>query len=364
MDTETPLTGSSSLITPAVQPNILTSPVQPAITQQNTTTPFEYAGFGRRMGASIIDGFILLIINLSIGFSFGAGGIKNGGIANLISLFINIGYTIFFWVKQNGQTLGKRAMAIRIIKENGQPPDISVAVIRYIGYMISSIVLFVGFIWVLFDSKKQGWHDKIAKTYVVKTGDKPKTWLVFVCLILPFLSILVFSLVIGMLVASGKLSQAQFMQLYSPLMNKTLLEKNTRQAIDSLTMNRIFDQTAIAVANFRKEHSLPAFEVDNRLCAYAKRRLEQLSKLENDLNDAGRGFYEDTANPNIWSAYFTEYNKVFANDHPLQYSLTGGEIVSDWTKNENNNLSNKDITHACIQVDATSVVLVAGIKKK
>jgi hypothetical protein len=40
-------------------------------------------------------------------------------------------------------------------------------VLRYVGYLVSAIVVSLGFIWILFDSKRQGWHDKIAKTYVV-----------------------------------------------------------------------------------------------------------------------------------------------------------------------------------------------------
>ncbi len=41
-------------------------------------------------------------------------------------------------------------------------------VMRLIGYFVSSIVIWLGFLWILFDANKQGWHDKIAGTYVVK----------------------------------------------------------------------------------------------------------------------------------------------------------------------------------------------------
>ena len=75
---------------------------------------------------------------------------------------------IFLVVKNNGQTIGKKMMKIRIVKEDGTSFGYGDAVLRNIvGYWISSLVCGLGFIWALFDARKQGWHDKIFKTLVV-----------------------------------------------------------------------------------------------------------------------------------------------------------------------------------------------------
>ena len=77
-------------------------------------------------------------------------------------------YSILLWTYWNGQTLGKKAMGIKVVKEDGSPVDIVTAIIRYVGYLVSAFVFGLGYLWVIWDPKKQGWHDKIAKTVVVK----------------------------------------------------------------------------------------------------------------------------------------------------------------------------------------------------
>ncbi len=61
-----------------------------------------------------------------------------------------------------------RALKIKVIKTDGSQLDLVNAFIRYIGLVISIACLFIGVIWAAFDGQKQGWHDKIAGTYVVK----------------------------------------------------------------------------------------------------------------------------------------------------------------------------------------------------
>ena len=58
-------------------------------------------------------------------------------------------------------------LGIKVISADGTSVGWGKALLRYIGYIISAIVLFLGFIWIAFDSKRQGWHDKIASTLVV-----------------------------------------------------------------------------------------------------------------------------------------------------------------------------------------------------
>lgn len=119
----------------------------------------QLAGSGQRFIAFLIDAIILGLIGALLG---------NSSDTRAVSMIVGAAYYIFFWVKQDGQTLGKKAMKIKVIRTDGKPIDWMTGVLRYVGYIVSGIPLLLGYIWILFDSKKQGWHDKIANTYVVK----------------------------------------------------------------------------------------------------------------------------------------------------------------------------------------------------
>jgi uncharacterized RDD family membrane protein YckC len=128
----------------------------------------QLASFGIRLVAILIDS-VLLGIGLSIvrspfrwGFSHHRFGFPGW------SPLINALYSILLWVGWNGQTIGKKIMKIKVVREDGKPLDYPTAIIRYIGYIISTIPLFLGYLWVIWDDKKQGFHDKLARTLVVK----------------------------------------------------------------------------------------------------------------------------------------------------------------------------------------------------
>lgn len=75
---------------------------------------------------------------------------------------------VFCWVKFAG-TPGKRLLKLKVLDEaTGNQLTLGQAILRYIGYIPSAIVFGLGYLWVIWDGKKQGWHDKIAKTVVVK----------------------------------------------------------------------------------------------------------------------------------------------------------------------------------------------------
>ncbi len=135
-------------------------------------------GFGRRFVAYFIDGIILSIIQFVILFGAGlvlgvagnAGGEAASGfglVLNCLTLLIAIAYFVAFWAT-SGQTPGKMVMGIKVIGTDGSPVSWGKAILRYIGYIISGLILALGFIWVAFDRKRQGWHDKIAGTLVVR----------------------------------------------------------------------------------------------------------------------------------------------------------------------------------------------------
>lgn len=89
----------------------------------------------------------------------------------LIGAGIAIGYPVGFWVLL-GQTPGKLLIGLRIARIDGRPLTVRRALLRYVGYWLSAIPLGLGFFWVLVDERRQGWHDKLAGTYVTY-GTRP-----------------------------------------------------------------------------------------------------------------------------------------------------------------------------------------------
>ena len=131
----------------------------------------KHAGFGVRFLAFIIDMVILATVlgvlrRLLFFPPFGRPyGQYLWGNFNLLASTL---YSISLWVNWNGQTVGKKALKIKVVSVDKKALDYKTAIIRYIGYFVSSIVFCLGFFWIIWDDEKQGWHDKIAGTYVVK----------------------------------------------------------------------------------------------------------------------------------------------------------------------------------------------------
>jgi uncharacterized RDD family membrane protein YckC len=157
----------------------------------------ESVGFLPRLIAYIIDGVIqaipIYLINYflfkgAIGFNTIARGSGAGRhpvmeptlnvapdrfvlilVVYLILIFVwSIGYYVCFW-SAGGQTPGKMILGIRVISTSGEIISLPRALLRYFGYIVSSFIIYLGFLWVIWDKDKQGWHDKIAGTYVVRT---------------------------------------------------------------------------------------------------------------------------------------------------------------------------------------------------
>lgn len=71
-----------------------------------------------------------------------------------------------------GQTFGKMALGIKVVDVNGNIPGLGRAALREIvGKIISTLVFWLGFLWTIWDPNKQGWHDKLASTYVIRVSD-------------------------------------------------------------------------------------------------------------------------------------------------------------------------------------------------
>jgi len=128
-----------------------------------------YAGFWRRFVAYLLDGIILNIISWILGFILSFLPYWLGGVIGIVFAISSIVYFPGFWVWQ-GATPGKMMMGVKIVKTDGSPIGIGRAILRYVGYIVSAIIIFIGFFMIAWDSKKQGLHDKIAGTCVVKVS--------------------------------------------------------------------------------------------------------------------------------------------------------------------------------------------------
>jgi uncharacterized RDD family membrane protein YckC len=127
----------------------------------------EKAGWGTRALAIFIDAFGIGLIAAAI--SNILGGDTTSTQYQGLSILFQAAYFTYFWsAAGKGQTLGSRAFNIRVVKTDGSYLDYGGAFLRYIGFVISCVVFFIGVIWAAYDAQKQGWHDKIAGTYVVK----------------------------------------------------------------------------------------------------------------------------------------------------------------------------------------------------
>jgi uncharacterized RDD family membrane protein YckC len=116
--------------------------------------------------------FALIIDSIIVGAIGGIFGVSNAWfLGGLLSFVIGAGYQWFFLTRNNGQTPGKMLLKIRVIKSDGTEITEIDAVMRYLGYIINSPVLMLGWLWAFWDPNQQGWHDKLARTYVVRADE-------------------------------------------------------------------------------------------------------------------------------------------------------------------------------------------------
>ena len=141
----------------------------------------EKVGFFPRLIAFIIDGIIVDVVAVVILGFFGfylfltadTGLVSvpftpKHGIGVAVAALWWMVYYLFFW-SNTGQTPGKMIIGIEVISaDDGGRIGVPKAIVRLFGYFIDFVVLGLGFLWIIWDRDKQGWHDKFARTYVVK----------------------------------------------------------------------------------------------------------------------------------------------------------------------------------------------------
>jgi uncharacterized RDD family membrane protein YckC len=79
-----------------------------------------------------------------------------------------LSYHVFFWAL-TGQTPGKALLGVRVVTTNGHRISPWRGILRFFGYFLAVIPLGIGLLWIMVDDQRQGWHDKLAKTFVIYT---------------------------------------------------------------------------------------------------------------------------------------------------------------------------------------------------
>jgi uncharacterized RDD family membrane protein YckC len=154
---------------------------------------YEFGGFGARLVAYIIDGIILAVVvgglvtvaTLAIvgtdvgidvvngdvtveGADLSPGAWAAFGIIVAIASVVGILYFPWFWAR-GGRTPGMRPFGLVVVRDvDGGPIGWGAALLRLVGWWVSSAVFYLGFIWIFIDKRRRGWHDLIAGTVVIR----------------------------------------------------------------------------------------------------------------------------------------------------------------------------------------------------
>ena len=140
----------------------------PGVSDAGSVQSGPRASFWLRLAAALIDGILLgaigTIIRVIVGDVLGSA----------VNLLLGLAYYTYLEGSPSGQTVGKRAMSIRVIDFAGTGPiGPGRALIRYLGRIVSALPCGLGYWWMLWDPEKQTWHDKFATTVVVPTSAYP-----------------------------------------------------------------------------------------------------------------------------------------------------------------------------------------------
>lgn len=131
----------------------------------------EFASLGARLVGYIIDGlvqfglaFVLFILTTVLVVIFWPLGVL-AGTATFLFLLL---YFPYFW-QRSGQTPGMKVMGIKVVRDSdGGPVSWGSALLRLVGFYVSALVFYIGYIWVFIDKRRRGWFDLIASTVVIK----------------------------------------------------------------------------------------------------------------------------------------------------------------------------------------------------
>lgn len=133
-----------------------------AVADSYTGVATNYAGFGIRFVAWVIDAVIIGII----------GGILNAVHLGALDSLVSLAYFTYLIGSEYGASIGMMALGLRVIPDGGGAEEsigYARAFIRWIMSIVSGIAIGLGYFWIIWDPKKQAWHDKVANSVVVRT---------------------------------------------------------------------------------------------------------------------------------------------------------------------------------------------------
>ena len=175
-----PNTSATMTDAPAPPPALKPTPIIPASERRYAPAThafigiYEQAGFGLRYGAWMFDFLITLIALMTFTFVISAIGRRSVVDSNqdilivggLTALLLIVNFVVLAGL--NGQSAGMRILGIQIARTDGKRFTMWGAILRHlVGYPLSMLLFFLGFLWMLWDPRQQAWHDKLAGTIVV-----------------------------------------------------------------------------------------------------------------------------------------------------------------------------------------------------
>jgi uncharacterized RDD family membrane protein YckC len=273
-----------------------------------TQETVEYAGFWRRFLAHNIDLTIGMTLGGSIQRMLGntpmldlmkaesleeieqLQAAAQGNWTTILALTIGLLYYLIFLVNYDGATPGKRLMGIKIVREDGSNLSYPVAFIRYLGNFLSSSLFGLGFLWIAWDQKKQSWHDKLAKTIVIKTDVKPKKTLAIIVTILNSLIILSF---LGYMGYKGAQLATELVEVQTELQE---VKKPAKTQEDKLSPEAQIHWDA-AQELFKEMNIVESENDKNKLIPLANKTIQELTKAT-EL---------DPKKPKLWIALTDAY---------------------------------------------------------
>lgn len=162
--------------------------MQTTLTPPSTMETAKYGGFWIRFVAVVIDGILLSIVFIAIGFLIGLLGLAASfegvdtsdssaltaavmgaaGLFQVLGVVMGFLYFTLMESSKNQGTLGKMALGLKVVDAEGNQLSFGKAALRYIGKFVSQIILMIGYIIAAFNPRKQALHDMIASTFVIK----------------------------------------------------------------------------------------------------------------------------------------------------------------------------------------------------
>jgi uncharacterized RDD family membrane protein YckC len=151
---------------------LATYPPPPQTATESGAARGPRANFGQRLVAAIVDGILIGVVGLIVELAI------HNALGTIIAYALGIGYYGWLEGSTSGQTVGKKMMGIRVYDlRQGGPIGTGRAIGRYFARIISTIPCLLGYFWMLWDSEKQTWHDKLVGSVVVPTSAYPvESW--------------------------------------------------------------------------------------------------------------------------------------------------------------------------------------------